>query len=119
MTIVLLVLCLFLAVGFAAFQFSQAKRWRETANAACAESERRRAELEQANRTAIQQAAESGKYRELAEAQSKMLVQAQQQLEDRFRALAADALQNNSQLLLERSRDQLEHLVTPVSDSLR
>src|SRR5215471_11459434 len=119
MTIVLLVVCLLLAVGFAAFQFSQAKRWRETAKEASAESERRRVELEQANRTAIQQAAESSKNRELAEAQWKLLVQAQNQLEDKFRALAAEALQNNSQLLFERSRDQLEHLVTPVSDSLR
>lgn len=119
MTVTLLVACLLLAVGFAAFQFSQAKRWRETAEDASTKSESRRVELEQANRTAIQQAAESSKNRELAEAQWKLLIQAQQQLEDRFRALAAEALQNNSQLLFERSRDQLEHLVTPVSDSLR
>jgi DNA recombination protein RmuC len=69
--------------------------------------------------TALQQAAESNKNRELAEAQWKLLTQAQQQLEDKFRALASEALQNNSQLFLDRSRDQLQHLVTPVSDSLR
>ena len=40
-------------------------------------------------------------------------------LDDRFRALAADALQHNSQLLLDRSRDQFQHLVEPVSQSLR
>ena len=45
--------------------------------------------------------------------------QSQFDLEERFRALAADALQNNSQLLLDRSRDQFQHLVEPVSQSLR
>ncbi|HEY7302857.1 MAG TPA: DNA recombination protein RmuC [Bryobacteraceae bacterium] len=115
----LLILCLLLAVAFAAFQFSQARQWREAANEARAENERQRAELEQANRAAIQHAAESSKNRELAEAQWKLLMQAQHQLEDKFRALAAEALQSNSQLLLDRSRDQLQHLVAPVSDSLR
>ncbi len=118
-TIAVLLLCLLSAVGFAAYQFSEAKRWRESAADAREENQRQRAELEQANRTAIQQAGESAASRELAEAQWKLVTQAQQQLEDKFRALASEALQNNSQLLLDRSRDQLQHLVAPVSDSLR
>ncbi len=115
----LLLLCLVTAVGFAAYQFSEAKRWRQTAAQAREDNQVQRAELEQANRSAIQNAAESNKNRELAEAQWKLLTQAQQQLEDKFRALAAEALQNNSQLLLDRSRDQLQHLVAPVSESLQ
>jgi len=51
--------------------------------------------------------------------QVKLLTQTQRQLEDRFRALAADALENNSQLFLDRSRDQMQHLVEPVNQSLR
>jgi DNA recombination protein RmuC len=117
--LVLLLLCLVAVVGFAAYQFSEAKRWRETAAQAREESQAQRSELEEANRSAIQHAAESVKNRELAEAQWKLMSQAQQQLEDKFRALASEALQNNSQLLLDRSRDQLQHLVAPVSESLR
>lgn len=115
----LLLLFLVLTIAFAAFQLSEAKRWRETAAEARAENERQKTELEEAKRNAMQQAAESGKNRELAEAQWKLLTQAQQQLEDKFRALASEALQSNSQLFLDRSRDQLQHLVAPVSESLR
>ena len=117
--IVALLIVLIVAVGFAAFQFSEAKRWRETAADARAENQRKSAELEEAKITALQHAAESCKNRELAEAQWKLLTQAQQQLEDKFRALASEALQSNSQLFLDRSRDQLQHLVAPVSESLR
>ena len=117
--IVALLAVLALAVAFAAFQFSEARRWRETAAEARDENRRKAAELEEAKMAAFQQAAESNKNRDLAEAQWKLLTQAQQQLEDKFRALASEALQNNSQLFLDRSRDQLQHLVTPVSDSLR
>ncbi len=117
--IVALLIVFALTIGFAAFQFSEARRWRETAAETREENRRKTAELEEAKMTALQQAAESKKNRELAEAQWKLLTQAQQQLEDKFRALASEALQNNSQLFLDRSRDQLEHLVTPVSDSLR
>jgi len=115
----LLLVCFVIAVAFAAYQFSAANRWRQTAAQAREENQRQRAELEQANRTAIQQAAESAGNRELAEAQWKLVTQAQQQLEDKFRALASEALQSNSQLLLDRSRDQLQHMVAPVSESLR
>ena len=47
--------------------------------------------------------------------QLRMLTQTQQQLEERFRALASEALHNNSQLFLDRSREQLSHLVEPVN----
>lgn len=76
-------------------------------------------ELEEAKRNAIQQQAESAKTRELAEVQLKLLTQTQHQLEEKFRALAADALHGNSQLFLDRSREQIQLLVEPVSQSLR
>lgn len=117
--IVTLLVLVVLAVGFATYQFSEAKRWRESAAEARVENQRKQAELEKAKTAAIQQSAESSKNRELAEAQWKLLTQAQQQLEDRFRALASEALQSNSQLFLDRSRDQLQHMVAPVSESLR
>ena len=121
MTVIIcvLVLCLLAAVGFAAYELSEANRWRETANQEQERGERQAAELEQAKRAAIEQQAESAKHREIAEVQFKLLTEAQRQLEDKFRALAADALQNNSQLFLDRSRDQIHHLVEPVNQSLR
>lgn len=118
MTIALLIF-LILTVGFAAYQFSAARRWREAAAEAREENHQKQAELEEAKAFAIRQSAESNKNRELAEAQWKLLTQAQQQLEDKFRALASEALQSNSQLFLDRSRDQLQHMVAPVSESLR
>lgn len=42
----------------------------------------------------------------------------QRQLEQSFRALASEALQNNSQMLLDRSREQIENVVAPVRDTL-
>lgn len=101
---VLLALCLLLAVAFAAYQLADARRWRQTAMEARAQAERQASELEQARQ---------------AEGQLRLLTQTQQQLEERFRSLASDALQNNSQLFLDRSRDQLQHLVEPVNQSLR
>jgi len=88
--------------------FPKRRRWRETAAEAREQSERDRLELEEAQRAAAG-----------AEMQVKLLTQTQRQLEDRFRALAADALENNSQLFLDRSRDQMQHLVEPVNQSLR
>ena len=67
----------------------------------------------------VQKESEANKQREVAEAQLRILTQTHQQVEERFRALANDALQNNSQLFLDRSRDQLQHLVEPVNQSLR
>lgn len=87
----ILLVLLFAAVSFAVFQLSEARRWRE-------------------------KAAES---REYADVQLKLLTQTHQQLEDKFRALASEALHSNSQMLLDRSRDQLQHLVEPVNQSLQ
>jgi DNA recombination protein RmuC len=42
----------------------------------------------------------------------------QRQLEQSFRALAAEALQSNSQMLLDRSREQIENVVAPVRETL-
>jgi DNA recombination protein RmuC len=117
--VVFLALCLLLAVAFAAYQLSDARRWRQSAAEARAQADRQASELEQARHTVVQKDAESSKHRELAEAQLRLLTQTQQQLEERFRSLASDALQNNSQLFLDRSRDQLQHLVEPVNQSLR
>jgi hypothetical protein len=63
MTVALLIV-LALAVAFAAFQFSEARRWRETAAEVREENRRKSAELEEAKMTALQQAAESNKNRE-------------------------------------------------------
>ncbi len=116
---ILLALSLLLAVAFAAYQLSDARRWRQSATEARAQAGRQAAELEQARHLIVQKEAESNKHRELAEAQLRLLTQTQQQLEERFRSLASDALQSNSQLFLDRSRDQLQHLVEPVNQSLR
>ncbi len=45
--------------------------------------------------------------------------QTQAQLDEKFRALASEALHRNSQLFLDRSREEFRHLVEPVSQSLR
>ncbi|HWF03389.1 MAG TPA: DNA recombination protein RmuC, partial [Candidatus Angelobacter sp.] len=124
--VVLLLFCLFGVVAFAAFQFSEARRWRQTAAEAAtqaerqrAETEHQRAELDQSRQAILQHEAEVEKHRELAEVQLRLLTQTQRQLEDKFAALASDALKSNSQLFLDRSRDQLQHLVEPVNVSLR
>jgi DNA recombination protein RmuC len=116
---ILLALCLLLAVAFAAYQLSEARRWRQSATEARAQADRQAADLEQARHAVVQQQADANKHREIAESQLRLLTQTHQQVEERFRALASDALQNNSQLFLDRSRDQLQHLVEPVNQSLR
>jgi DNA recombination protein RmuC len=118
-TVVLLLICLLVSVGFAAYHLSEARRWRQTAGDARQQSERQRIGLEEAERRAIEQEAEAAKIREVAEMQLSLLTQTQQQLEDRFNTLASEALQKNSQLLLDRSRDQFQHVVEPVAQSLR
>ncbi len=116
---ILLALALLLAVGLAAFYFSDARRWRQSATEARAQAEQQAAALEQARRAVVLKEAEAAKHREIAEVQLRLLTQTQKQVEERFRALASDALQNNSQLFLDRSKDQLQHLVEPVNQSLR
>jgi DNA recombination protein RmuC len=85
--IAVLIACLVAAAAVAAYEFSEARRWREIASEARQENDRYN--------------------------------QAQQHLEDRFRSLASEVLQQNSQMLLDRSRDHFEHAVAPVSESLR
>lgn len=114
-----LLLLLLAAVAFAAYQLSEAKRWRQTAGETRSENERQRIELDLAHRMSLEKEAEAVKTRELAEVQLRLLAQTQQQLEDRFRALAAEALHHNSQLLLDRSREHVQQVVEPVSQSLR
>jgi DNA recombination protein RmuC len=116
---ILLALGLLVAVGVAAFQLSEAQRWRQSAGELRAQADRQAAALEQARHLVVQKESEANKQREVAEAQLRILTQTHQQVEERFRALANDALQNNSQLFLDRSRDQLQHLVEPVNQSLR
>lgn len=128
MTVLLtaLLLCLCAAVGAGAYQFSEARRWRDVASEARREDERQRAnliraqaELEQARRDLLVQEGETRKSRELTEVQLQLLTRTQQQLEEKFRALASEALQSNSQMMLDRNRDQLQQLVDPVNQSLR
>lgn len=105
--------------AFGAYELAEARRWRSSASESKTQADRLRSELEEAKQTAIQKNAESAKNRELAEAQWKLLTQTQQQLEEKFRALASQALQENSQMLLDRSREQMRYVVEPVSESLR
>src|SRR5579875_4073833 len=114
-----LILLLFAALGFPPYQLAEARRWRQTAQEGRASQETLRTQLDQANRIAIEKESESARNLELAEVQLKLLTQTQQQIEDRFKALATETLQQNSQLFLDRSRDQIQHLVEPVNQSLK
>ena len=116
---ILLALALLAAVGFAAFHLSEARRWRESATQARAQADQHAAALAEARHLVVQKESEAAKHREIAESQLRILTQTHQQVEERFRSLANDALQKNSQLFLDRSRDQLQHLVEPVNQSLR
>jgi DNA recombination protein RmuC len=62
---------------------------------------------------------EVSKANEVAAAQLGLLTQTQQQMEEKFRSLASEALQANSQMLFDRSREQLATVVQPVGESLR
>lgn len=114
-----LLVCACAAAAFAAIQRSEAKRWRQEANESRQESDGQRAELEEAKRSLLLQGAETAKNREVAEVQLRLLTQTQRQLEDRFHALASEALDRNSQLFLDRSREQMLHVVEPVNRSLQ
>jgi DNA recombination protein RmuC len=114
-----LLACLCAAIAFAAYELAEARRWRQTSQQAQSEHESLRTQLAQAQRTAIEKEAESAKNLELADIQLKLLAQTQQQIEDRFKSLATESLQTNSQLFLDRSRDQIQHLVEPVNQSLK
>ena len=116
--IFVLLVAVFAAAAFAVIQMSEAKRWRQAANEARQDNEMQRSRLEEARASLIRQQVESAKDRELAEVQLKLLTQTQQQLEDRFRSIAFETLDKNSQLFLDRSREQIEHVVEPVNRSL-
>ncbi len=114
-----LITCLLLSVAFAAYQLGDARRWKRSSADLHRLNEQLRFEAEEARRTAIRQEAEIDKTRELADIQLKLLTKTQSEFEEKFRTLAADALQNNSQLFLDRSREQVSHLIEPVSQSLQ
>jgi DNA recombination protein RmuC len=104
----LLLVLLLLGVAVAAFQYSQAQRWRSSAEESRRQAEQKASELNTSQKNLLE-----------AEVKARVLLQSQEQLEEKFRLLASEALQNNSQLFLDRSRDQLQHLVDPVNQTLR
>lgn len=117
--LVILGLSLLSAVAFAAYQWAEANRWRQTASESQRQTEAQRRELEDARLTHVRQQSEIAKSSEVAAVQLQLLTRTQQQLEEKFRSLASEALQSNSQLFLDRSREQLAHLVQPVSQTLQ
>ena len=116
---VLLLLLLFAAGACAAYFLAEARRWRGSASEFRQENATLRTQLEDARHAAVRHEAEGKKTREFADNQLKLLTETHAQLEERFRALAADVLQNNSQLFLDRSQEQFRHAVEPVAQSLR
>jgi DNA recombination protein RmuC len=119
MMITVLVIALICAVGIAAYQFGEAKRWRNTADRFREDNDRKGSELESTKLDLMRKEAEVTRAREVAQVQLGLLTQTQQQLEDRFKALACDVLQGNSQMFLDRSRDQIAQLTEPVNQTLR
>ena len=116
---VFILLALFMAVALCAFQIFETRRWRAAATDRQLECEVLRSETEEAKREVMRRDAEISKAQEVGQLQLKFLTHTQEQLEQRFHALASDVLQNNSQLFLDRSREQFQHLVDPVHQSLR
>ena len=114
----LLLCCLLLAVAVASYYLAGSRRWHRHAQELARENETLRRTADETRTKAIQQESEIAKTRELAALQVKLLSESNSQLEERFRHLAADALQNNSQLFLDRSREQFQHLLDPVNQSL-
>ena len=125
-TVIGLAVTLIAVVAFAAYQLSESRRWRQNAMESRVEAERRRLEIEKhrdelelSRAYAKQQEGKMLRAVEVAEVELRMLNESKQQLEEKFRHLASDALQSNSQLFLDRSRDQIQHLIEPVNQSLR
>jgi DNA recombination protein RmuC len=92
-------------LAVAAWQWQQAERWRRVAQ----DSQIQGAKL----------AGAAEAERKAAEERVQLLQNAQQKLEQSFRALASDALQTNSQMFLDRSREQMEGVVGPVRETLQ
>ncbi len=125
-TVIGLAVTLIAVVAFAAYQLSESRRWRQNAMESRVEAESRRLEIEKhreelelSRAYAKQQEGKMLRAVEVAEVELRMLNESKQQLEEKFRHLASDALQSNSQLFLDRSRDQIQHLIEPVNQSLR
>ena len=95
---------LLVLLAAAAWQWQQAERWRRVAQDS---------QIQGAKLTGAVEAE-----RKAAEERVQLLQSAQQKLEQRFQALASDALQTNSQMFLDRSREQMEGVVAPVRDTL-
>jgi DNA recombination protein RmuC len=92
-------------VAVAFWQWQQAERWRRNAQDALI----RAAQAETAASTE----------KKAAEAHIQMLGEAQSKLEQSFRALASEALHANSQMFLDRSREQVLGVVAPVQETLK
>ncbi len=137
---IVLIAALVAALCFAVYAYAQTARWRSEAARAQAEADRAQADaarlqahldrlvgiretldrdLGQTRVNAARLQAELAKTEEFAAAQVALLTTAQKQLEEKFRSLAAEALQANSQMFLDRTRDQLEGFVKPVGESLQ
>ena len=137
---IVLIAALVAALCFAIYAYNQSGRWRSEAARAQAEAEQAEAnavrlqadldrlvgirealnqDLSQTRVDAARLQAELSKTQEFAAAQVALLTTAQKQLEEQFRSLAAEALQANSQMFLDRTRDQLEGFVKPVGESLQ
>ncbi len=135
-----LIAALAAALCLAVYAYTQTIRWRGDAARAQAEADRAQADaarlqgdldrlggiretlerdLSQTRVDAARLQAELGKTQEFAAAQVTLLTTAQKQLEEKFRSLASEALQANSQMFLDRTRDQLEGFVKPVGESLQ
>ena len=105
---ILAIVCL---VGFAGalaaafFEWQQAERWQRLA-------------LESQIK-AVQWEATAAAEQRSAEERAQLLEASQRKLEQSFRALASEALQTNSQMFLDRSREQVRGVVAPVEESLK
>lgn len=105
--IFLAIVCLVGMLGafvVAAWQWQQAERWRRAAG--------------EADVKAAQHESVAGMERRAAEERIQLLQATQQKLEHSFRSLASEALQANSQMFLDRSREQVEGVVGPVRETL-
>jgi DNA recombination protein RmuC len=105
--IFLALVCLIGMVGglaIAVWQWQQAERWRRSAG----DAEMKAAQFESAAQME----------RRSAEERIQLLHTTQQNLEHSFRSLASEALQANSQMFLDRSREQVEGVVGPVRETL-
>ena len=93
------------SVAMTFWQWQQAEHWRRAAH----DAELRATEAEATSAAREQGTAE----------QIRLLEATQTKLQHNFKALAADALQANSQMLMDRSREQVSGVVAPVQESLK